>query len=320
MSHKFETGAIKGERWHGLGADLDGTETVKETLIKASIDWLTEKRPLMMPAGKDDMDRWTNYSVPVAEAFALCRNTDSKRLSIVGPDYEPTQNHEAFEFFKLFVEAGKATLESAGSLDDGRYVWGLARLGMDFELPGNDKVQNYILVACPHVQGKALVIQYTNVRVVCWNTLSLALKSNGSRFRMIHRHKFDAGMIEQAQQTLGIARDMAAEFEANARRLAVHNMSDSDVLEFLAGIVDPGNADVLEKGIEHGNLRLRRIMEAYEQAPGAQPGTAWGVLNAVSYWTDHMASRTADRRLTNAWLGTTAALKAQTLDALLRIA
>lgn len=304
MSHQVETMAYTNQvPWHGLGKyKAGGWKTVEALQKDSQTDWLVERRPMFLQAG-----------VEIPGFAALTRDKDDKVLDVVGSRYVPVQNHEAFAFFKEFVEAGKATLETAGSLKGGRLVWGLAKLGSTFSLPGNDKNIGYLLCACPHEQGKSLIFKMVCERVVCHNTFTMAINEDGAEWRMGHRTSFGEVKIEEAKTALGIARDQVGEFEKQARKLQKLKMSKQDTIDFLSPMF---GSDV--KGAE--NKRMQQLIDIYENAPGAQPGNGWGVFNAVTYYADHVASRTNDKRLTNAWFGRTATQKEKVLIGLLEMA
>ena len=313
MSHEVETMAYTNAvPWHGLGFRVDGNLTPKQMLKAAKIDWTVETRPLFMADGKE---------VPAA---ALVRSTDGHVLDVVGSGYVPVQNAEAFEFFTDFVEAGDATMETAGSLKNGQYVWGLANLGDAFTLKGNDTVKGYVLVGCPHQQSRSLILKFTTVRVVCNNTLTLALNSGSTKsgkgivlpeFRRAHRSTFDRAAIKGAQAALGLAREQLEEFHTTAKVLQKKSMSRQDAIDVLAPIFAPKFEEKMT--IENLTPRMAQLMDILVKAPGAQPDNAWGVLNAVTYYADHVASRTDDRRLTQAWFGRTAMQKEETLKVLI---
>jgi phage/plasmid-like protein (TIGR03299 family) len=251
--------------------------------------------------------------------FALVRDSDDSVFDVVGKQYTPVQNEQAFKFFKEFVEAGKATMETAGSLRGGRLVWGLANLGTSFKLKGGDEVKGYLLCGCPHQQGKSLLYKFTSVRVVCQNTFSMALNDGNAEFRRSHRSEFTDVAIESAKEALGIARDQLHEFEELAKKMQAKRMTRDKALDILCPIF-AAKVDVkdIKKDFEkNATANLEKVMLALEKAPGAQPETGWGVFNAVTYWADHMASRSADKRLTNAWTGKTAAMKTRTMEAVL---
>ena len=313
--HEIETMAYTNEEpWHGLGERVDDTLTPEAMIKAAHLDWRVEKRAIF-------------YSLPgnpvptrqVEDKFALVRTSDSKCLSVVGRRYVPTQNIQAFTFFKEFVEAGDAKMETAGSLLGGRRVWGLANLQESFKLADDDEVKGYLLVVSPHEHGKSLVIRFTPIRVVCHNTLTLAIHSPGNEFRMTHHNKFTSFAAKRAKIVLGIAREKMDEFHENAKQLKKMTLNEDDVRRFLAPLFQhQTNVDDLIRDFsELANPKMLRIMDIYKKARGADPGTGWGVLNAVTYWTDHVASKTADRRLANAWLSKTASTKQEVLDKLL---
>lgn len=318
MAHQVETMAYTNEvPWHGLGFKVDSKQSVKQMLKAAKIDWTIEKRPLMTAPYDKNGQPVMSALADVSGFFALTRDFDNKVLDVCGSRYTPIQNVEAFEFFNEFVEAGSAHMETAGSLRGGRYVWGLANIGQSFTLAGGDKVNGFLLVACPHEQGKSFIIKFTTVRVVCNNTLTLALAARGkNEFRMSHRRAFDADMVQKAKVALGIAREQMQEFEANARKLKRMAIDDKIAIEVFNKIFVKDDVAV-GTALEDLTPTVQKLMGALHNAPGADPKTGWGLLNAATYFADHMASRTADARLTKAWFGKTANQKKEVLELLL---
>lgn len=286
--------------WHGLGVKVEDQKTVDEWLHMAGLNWEVSLQPLQTKSGVD-----------VTDHYALVRSTDSKVLTVTGNRWSPVQNHEAFEFFRSFAEAGGATMETAGSLKGGQIVWGLASLNDKFTVAGKtDVVKGYILLVSPHVLGRSIIAKVTSVRVVCSNTLAIATSGTGAiEKRFSHVGKFDA---QVAADSLGLVREEFAEFGALARQLVKLNMSEREVLDVLGPIFNEQDPKVEEKV----SPTLKSVLESYEKAPGAQVGTGWGVLNGVTYWADHVAGRNPDTRLDSAWLGFSASRKERTLRAL----
>lgn len=312
MVAAVETMAYTNEvPWHGLGVRLKEAATPAQMLKHAGLDWRVERVPLYAGDSKK----------PIEGFAALQRSSDGKTLDIVGSRYKPVQNEDVFEFFREFTEAGKAKMETAGSLRGGRYIWALANLSASFTLTGGDRVNGYLLVASPHMQGKTLIIKFTTVRVVCQNTLTLALRSGGSTWRMNHTRTFDSITQTEAKDALGIAREQMSEFETTAKVLKKMKLDRQKILEVLAMTFQPG-VEVKDLMKDSGllNRKMEVLLDVNEKAPGADAGTGWGLLNAVTYYADHVASRTPDKRLTNAWLGKTAGQKEKVLEALLELA
>lgn len=306
MSANVDTMAYRDELpWHGLGEKVDDKIRVQDMVKKARINWKVERSPLQLADGRE-----------VPGFFALERSDNGKVLDVVGSKYVVTQNVEGMEFFTEFVEAGDAKMETMGALREGRQVWGLANLNTSFKLKNNDEVKNYLLLVLPHEHGKSIIVKYTNVRVVCSNTMAMALRNAKGEFRMGHRRVFDHDQIALAKTTLGIAREQASEFEANAKALQKKTgISEVDALAFynqLLKIEDP------VKVVEEVTLpRVKLLLDVNRRAPGAQPNNAWGLFNSITYYADHLASRTPDKRLSNAWLGKTSRMKEDALKILL---
>lgn len=336
MSHQVETMAYTHQvPWHGLGVN-SRAKTVEGWCADAGLEWKVAKQPMFWASDKFAAgvvkNRSAKTTIPqsrlVADHYALVRDKDESVLDVVGPDYTPRQNAEVLGFFKEFVEAGKATIETAGSLRGGRVVWALANLKTSFELRGRDRVNGYLLAVSYHQQGKANLYKTTAVRVVCANTLAMSLREGGG-FKDYHSTKFDAAQIERAKEALGIARSQFDDFGAAARKLQSLKLKTPDVVRVVADTFDPSPERVLKKdGTAHNDPAVREawtmyieefdkaasrsvkdIMKAYTDAPGAAPGDGWGALNAVTYYCDHQASRTPDKRLTNTWLGKTSRQK-----------
>lgn len=323
-----ETMAYRGEvPWHGLGVYLKAKASPDEIRKSASLDWGVAKRKMFYyPKGSN-----SGKPIEVPEKFALVRDTDDRLLSVVGSTYKPVQNEIALDFFTKFVRAGKMEMETAGSLQNGQYIWGLARLGADFKLAKGDEVRGYLLLCSPHVLGKAMIIQFTPIRVVCWNTLNFALgaglKGNGSAFRMPHSMTFTDAVKERAEVALGLGERQMSEFEQAAKLLARKRAKDADVKQYFCNVLefDPKKAKSKKKdGEAREPLMLPKFERALEASPGARLGTAagtwWGALNAVTYVVDHEIGRERSSALRTAWLGGKAILKRRAVDLALRAA
>ena len=318
MAHMIETTAWTNEKpWHGIGTEVPQNVSTDEMMKAAQLDWQVNKQPLYYRTGKGKEEQVKGF-------FALERDTDHRVLDVVGPDYTPVQNHQAFEFFREFVEAGSATLETAGSLKGGRMVWVLANLNKSFYLAGKDLVNSYLLIAQPHQQGKAMTIQFTSVRVVCNNTLTMALRGGGQGIvRRVHRGQFDASAQEEAKVSLGIARDNAAQFADEASKMSKIKLDHLHQLRLLSEIFGDDelareeNPQLIQ---DEAGKALSYAIQSLTLSPGADlasaKNTAWGVLNAVTYTTDHLLRKSADSRMFNAWFGKSKLLKRKALDIL----
>ncbi len=319
MTAAVESMAWTNQRpWHGLGTEVKDTLTPLQMVKAAEIDWTVSKREMFLEDG-----------VKVPNKYALCRDSDNQFLSVVGETWKPVQNVDAIDFFTKFVHEGSMTMETVGSLYTGRYIWGLARV-KDFTLGKADEIMCFLLLFQPHIHGKAMVIQFTPVRVVCWNTLNLALgaglKGGESAFRMPHSREFNDEVKLAAEDALGLATEQVDEFQAAAKHLVAKKAKPEVVEEYFCEVLkfDPEKANKKKDGEVREPRMLPKFRAALEYAPGMDmptaKGTMWGALNAVTYIVDHETGRERDTALRNAWLGHTAAIKRRAFDLALKVA
>jgi len=320
MAHEVETMAYANETpWHGLGNKIDSSATIEEMLVAAGLDWSVSLRPIFIEA-KDG----TKINLPLRRA--LVRDSDNKVMTVCGDYWKPLQNKDALEFFREYTESGGATLETAGSLRGGKLIWALASIKKGFFVKGSnqrDAVKGYILLSSPHEVGQVIKVRTTATRVVCANTFAMAERDAVS-YRQSHTTKFNA---EAARESIQLAQDQIAKLEENANILAAKVISEYDSVRFLARLLDEVPEGESEEGfvkklLEDPSQRshmLDAVLDSVNNAPGAEPGTAWGLFNGVTHYADHVAGRKQDTRLYNAWFGNQAKMKQTALDKLLEM-
>lgn len=328
MTANVETMAYAGETpWHGLGVKIADTLTPAQILKAAGLDWKVARIPLA--AVSDDGQQ------PVTSHFALQRSSDKSILGICGREWVPTQNEQAFKFFKEFTDAGHMTMDTAGSLRGGQLTWGLAKVKAGFTLAGGDEVNGYLLMSNPHVWGKRIRNKFTSIRVVCNNTLDMALagKVQDGEFAMTHVREFNDEMQQKAKETMGLAKEMVQELKEKATLLSKKRYTQEGMVTWLKETLQPGDKDVLplykqrvkelkedqEVNIaELFNRRANQVLEAVETQPGADlkssKGTYWGLLNALTFVVDHKLGRSQDARLDSAWFGPNSNLKRRGME------
>lgn len=313
MSHAVENIAYAGETpWHGLGFPVAANLSAAEMRKAAKQDYHVSKRPMYVKVGDE--------YIADKKTFQLVRDSDNAFLSAVGTGYRPVQTEQVFDFFHDFVKSAKMRMETAGSLWEGRYVWALARINnSDYVIGKKDEMRNYLLLCSPFEHGKALIMQYTSVRVVCWNTLTMAvgqsLKGRAHAFRMPHTKDF-AVEKETAKKVLGLVTEQSKEFEQAAKLLAKKRVTDAEADKFFLRVlgVDKGE---LKEG-ERAPMLMPKFKAARELSPGAQlpssKGTWWGAVNAVTWTIDHEVGKSRSTALKNAWLGNHADTKRRALE------
>jgi len=308
MSHEIDTMAYAGETpWHGLGEKVDNNLTPMQMLKKAGLDWTVERKPVYHKE-KDKYVMTKDWNV-------LVRSDNQKVLGPCGKKYLPIQNQQVFTFFDKFVKAGDMTMGTAGSLDEGRQVWGLANIKQGFKLPGGDDVEGHLLISHPHQWGKALTVMFTPIRVVCNNTLTMALAEKGNRFTMPHIQEFGSDMQLKAQEALGLAKGKFTEFKEMASFLAKKRYKEQDLNNFITRQFHPTLLLGNKVDRDQWNRTSQYVFDLVHKQPGANmsEGSWWSALNAVTYYYDHKAGRERDTSLRSAWFGSRAAKKRQAL-------
>lgn len=306
MAHMVETMAYAGETpWHGLGTKVENTLSVDEMMKAAGLDWQVEKIPAYVDIKGKQVQ--TGQS-------ALVRATDGRILDVVPNDWNEVQNHEAFEFFREWVDAGDMEMHTAGSLDDGRRIWVLAKTKEKFEVFGNDLIEGYFLLSSPHVYGYSFDARATNIRVVCNNTLTLALKEKADvGVRLSHRNKID---IEEVKGMVGLSKQQLNNYKELAEYLGSRRASPENIIQYFKDVFPlTGKVDD-EKRMAKLSRPGQMALDVLETQPGAEfaEGSWWQPFNAVTYVVDHELGRNPDSRLNSAWFGFNRARKIKALE------
>jgi phage/plasmid-like protein (TIGR03299 family) len=281
--------------WHGLGTVLDSPPTVAEALRIAGLDWSVYTSPLharlQTPEG--------GFYDSLVASRAVVRDDTHEVLGVVGAGYQPLQNTQALAWFDPWLASGKVTLETAGSLRGGRIVWALARIVSDpIVVKGDDTVNKYVLIAHGHDGAMAVRAGLTPIRVVCRNTLGMAVvkgDATNSLFRLSHRAGVVQRMAEVAQ-AIGRMDERLNEQGAAYRKMSDTEVTGGDerIVEFMGAVYRQSATDV-RKG-----RRLDQVSELFASGTGQDlvgaRGTYWGLWNAVTEYETHTAGRTAEGR------------------------
>ena len=287
--------AYAGDKpWHGLGVEVSNDLTPAQMMEKAGLNWTVDKEDIQTASG-----------LKIKGKQALIRSSDQKVLDVVGDDWNPVQNADAFEFFSEYVLAGDMEMNTAGSLKGGRNVFALAKVKESFTILGEDQVDSYLLFSNPQQYGKAIDVRFTPIRVVCNNTLTFSLNSaSKNSVKVGHRSVFDADMVKKQ---LGIASQKFAKYKEMAEFLSTRRFSVESLLQYYNDVFPHTYGKKVEKveSIEDLSRNARLAFEVLETQPGAQygEGTWWQALNSVTYLTDHKMGRGNDTRMQSAWFG-----------------
>lgn len=280
--------------WHNLGIVTSDAMTWQQAMSLAGLDWTVSKRELQTADG-----------AKIRGAMAIFRDSNNAELGIVGPDYSPIQNRTAFDFCDVLLEsAGGAHYEAAGALGFGEKIWCLARVpGADFSITGtDDKHESYLLFCTSHDGSLAAQARLTDVRVVCWNTLQMALSAKDSAFVKIKHTKEAERRLDSAKKLMAGCVQDAKTLSEKLNLLATRQMTKESMIDVMARLFpireDGGKASETRRE----NL-ITEILKLYESNDNnAIPqvrGTAYNLLNAVTEYTDHFKNPriTEDRTL-----------------------
>lgn len=316
MAHEVEQMAYAGQvPWHGLGFPVDSNISIDSMLMQSGLDWTVSKQPIyrkeILGLGEFAQER----SFLIRDKVALMRDSDNTVLDIVGTKWNPVQNYEAFDFFRQWIDEGDMEMHTAGSLMGGKLTWVLAKVNDTFDVVPNDPVESYMLFSNPHKFGHSLNIRFTPTRVVCNNTLQLALSKHATGVTLNHRSKFNA---DQVKNTMGLVTDAMTNYKDQAQFLANKAASSIDMNDYFKHLFP-------NKDLTKGNLPSRNHKKA-SQAVWEQPGrdkgfgTWWHAFNTVTYLYDHKIGRNQESRLRSNWYGDAALKKRNAFTKALELA
>ena len=197
---------VTGEpAWHRLGTVIEQATTSAEAIGLAGLDWRVEQWPVR---AFDPDNQSIEAGIP--DTVANVRTDTKAVLGVVGRRYRVFQNHEAFDFMDGLVGDKLAMYETAGSLHGGKRVWMMASIPKEYRAGPDDLIEPYVLLTNTHDGSQALRMIPTTVRVVCQNTLNLALREAGVEGLTISHHPRLESQIAEARAKLGI---IAARFD-----------------------------------------------------------------------------------------------------------
>jgi phage/plasmid-like protein (TIGR03299 family) len=282
------------------------------------MDWrINETEVLYSIAGGNGLHLKNN-----PEHKVLFRSDTALPLSVVSKRYKVVQPADVLEFYRDLVSVGGFELETAGVLKGGRKFWALARTGQSTALKGNDQVNGYLLLATSCDGTLATVATPTTIRVVCNNTLTVAVNGASQAIKVPHSTRFDPQAVKQQ---LGIAVSQWDGFMYRMRTLAERKVKSHEAMNYFLRVlcdVQPGSVESTGLANERA---LKRVQALYDgQGKGAEldaaKGTAWGLLNAVTEYVDHeRRARSTEYRVDSAWFGQGAVIKQRALDTALQL-
>jgi phage/plasmid-like protein (TIGR03299 family) len=265
---------VRTAPWHGLGTRVDTALSSEDALIKAGLNWNVVQRPIL-----------TDTGIPVEGYKANIRDSDDKVLGVVTDRYKIVQNHEAFAFTDELLGNG-VRYETAGSLQEGKRVWLLAKLPSAYIIAG-DRISPYLVFSNSHDGSGAIKIAMTPIRVVCQNTLNLALNTADRMWTANHTGDMEL-KLEDAKETLFRAEEYMDSLGNEIYKLNNNMVSDAAVSEMINELLPiPNDASEIQ---ERNVLKQRDdISMRYYYAPDLQnlQKNAYRFINSVSDHSIH---------------------------------
>jgi phage/plasmid-like protein (TIGR03299 family) len=299
MSHEINStdnfGEVRsnGKRaWHGLGIEIEEGLTAQEGFKKIGLDWSTSLAPLT--ATLEDGSK-----VPVSGRAAHIRNDTKAVLGVVASNYPAVENMELASFADELVQEGGLTIETAGSLRDGKNVFALCKLPTPIVAAGDDVVELYTLISNGHGGTGSFAIYPTSVRVVCANTLRWSEKDAAKGLSFIHfGNTSTEDRLKTTRTALGLMRLETDKFREQVDAMVKTNLTAKRAKDLFLKVYEdtfgkiPSDVDsaTREKLIQRRQL----ILESWElnfanernNLKGIE-GTVWSAFNAVTEWHDH---------------------------------
>ena len=292
MAHELETvngqtafASLREPAWHGLGTVFDKEVTTAEMLKLAHLnDWNVRLEDVAIPEG---------FASDKSYSFVTRTNpfdrTQNDVLGVVGERYVPLQNEDLFDFGDLMLDGG-GRWETAGSIKGGRQVFGSLALERETVLDPNgvsDKVNTYLLINTSHDGSVAIQASITPVRVVCANTLNLALSSlkgkKGIKQSFKIRHTQTAsGKVAQAREALGLANAYMDEFDKMAQAMIETEITKSQ-FDAIVALAYPAPEKDAKGSMKKHNDKIDLINSIYVgEFNNTIAGTKWGAFNALT--------------------------------------
>ena len=289
-----------GERpWHGLGVVVETAPTIEEAITLANLGWTVEPKEIKTVDG-----------INIPNKKALMRSDTNDCLGVVGSGYNILQNTEAFKFFEPFVENGLATLETAGSLFNGKRVFILAKIaGDDMEVQKGDFVEKYILLSNAHDGSQAVKVGYTPIRVVCNNTLTCAETSQTSQLIRVYHKTNVSQTLQDLRETMDLVNKQFITTEEKYKELAKKQVSTADLDKYVKRVFSKKKLeDMYNTPSEYTDEQVekfrKKLMEHVEEVFEKElVHNRWTMYNAVNHYLNHGRSRTLESTYNSMWFG-----------------
>ncbi len=341
--HAFTRRAGSLPAWHGLGGETPASADLETWARNAGLTFQVLSVPTLYP--------FNGETRQFAGRQTLIRSDTGAGLGIHSDGYRVVQPSTVLEFFRDLTRGMGWQMETAGALKGGAAYWALASTGQTITDKGGDETRGYMLLATSCDGSMATHAKETAVRVVCANTLAVAmLNGKGKAVAVKHSTTFDPAAVKRELGLVDWDRSWS-EFGETLRQLQDIHVDTETARDYFSELLRPGYREQAQAAERHNlaaesfsdliqapaRLRshkaelvrdkpereirgLSELMECYYSAPGATPGTGYGLVNAVTRYVDHSRGKDPDKRLTSAWFGQGDQLKTRAVTEALALA
>jgi len=315
MAHMIDKMAYVGQTpWHGLGAVLQGDESIDQWRVAAGLDWSVQESPVQYNDGE------TVHTS--ADHKVLFRSDRKSVLGVVSDQYRTVQPETILNFYDNVAKSNGFKMDTMGSLSGGKRIWALAQVGEWFSIKGNDTVLPYLMLATSYDKTMATRAMFTTVRVVCNNTLQLAVNADRGGMSISHSAMFDTNKVAL---DLGLVYEDISDMQDKIQLLSDIIVTPKQATEILSLSLFGVSGDAKEYLSTRSKNLLNNVVSLFNgngigSNLRAAENTAWGVVNAATQYIDHSQGNSASSRLNSSWFGTGATVKQKVWTEALRLA
>ena len=315
--------------WHGLGSELQPDSPLEVWQKEAGMDWHLKSSPVQYvnevfgARGEEDHSASRIQTFP--EKRVLYRSDTGAGLAVVSDKYQVVQPEEVLDFYRDLIMSGGFAMSTAGVLFGGKKFWALAEIGKSARIKGQDELNGYLLLSTACDGSMATVAQFTSVRVVCNNTLRLAVQGKYStrpRLSIPHSTIFDGAKVKAE---LGLASSSWDKFIEEVNVLADRKLTRAEEVQWLIDVFGDPTLSIEDQPA--AGAKLMKVIHGLYMGEGkgsdlvSSRGTLWGLVNATTEFYDfHTGHRTNDGRFDKAQFGETAAMKQKAWDSAMLMA
>ena len=300
--------------WHGIGVGLDNPATSKEAIIAAGMDWEVEIQEIK-----------TETDIPIPWKRAIMRKDKNIPIGVVGKKYQFLQNIDAFSFFDSIVGESRAIYHTAGVLGRGEKIWILAKLPSHICVAKDDDVEEYLLLVNSHDGKGSIRLFFTPIRVVCKNTLNIALRGGEKQGASVRHVGKVMDKITDVRKILEKTHRFYTDFGDSSKFLA-NKQADSVAVDAYIDACFHGYAKEAKK-VKNMMSKVRENFEEENKKLPSIAGTYWALFNGYVGYIDHARATKGEdddvrksNHLNSIWLGDSVKLKQKAWDIAIKMA